>query len=98
VLRENVEPKAVINAGDVFARPLPDDIVSTPPLKAPRCKACCPSVWWTRAMPELANRLLEWQWPRGRWNCDPIPAAHAWSIFETAHPRAACNTTFLGKD
>ena len=35
---------------------------------------------------ELADRLAEWQWPDGGWNCDKSPAAHTSSFTESLFP------------
>jgi len=35
---------------------------------------------------ELADRLLEWQWPDGGWNCDRNPSAHTSSFTESLLP------------
>ena len=35
---------------------------------------------------ELADRLAEWQWPDGGWNCDKRSGAHASSFTETLLP------------
>jgi hypothetical protein len=37
----------------------------------------------------LAERLLEWQWPDGGWNCDRKPEAHNSSFMETLIPLRA---------
>lgn len=34
----------------------------------------------------LADRLLEWQWPDGGWNCDKSPGAHTSSFTESLLP------------
>src|SRR5207245_7747904 len=34
----------------------------------------------------LVERLLNWQWPDGGWNCDRDPAADTSSFFETLLP------------
>ncbi len=34
----------------------------------------------------LAERLVEWQWPDGGWNCDPRPVAHHSSFHESLAP------------
>ena len=34
----------------------------------------------------LADRLLEWQWPDGGWNCDTRPRAHTTSFTESLLP------------
>jgi hypothetical protein len=34
----------------------------------------------------LVERLLDWQWPDGGWNCDKRPEATMSSIFETVTP------------
>ena len=38
---------------------------------------------------ELVNRLLEWQWPDGGWNCDKRPEADTSSFMETLIPLRA---------
>src|SRR5215469_436888 len=35
---------------------------------------------------KLVERLLEWQWPDGGWNCDKKPQAHVSSFMETLIP------------
>jgi len=35
---------------------------------------------------KLVERLLEWQWPDGGWNCDKRPQAHISSFMETLIP------------
>ena len=35
---------------------------------------------------ELAERLVEWQWPDGGWNCDKRPGAHTSSFTESLLP------------
>jgi len=35
---------------------------------------------------ELADRLAEWQWPDGGWNCDKKPKAHTSSFTESLLP------------
>lgn len=35
---------------------------------------------------DLADRLLEWQWPDGGWNCDKLPHAHTSSFTESLLP------------
>jgi hypothetical protein len=32
---------------------------------------------------QIANSLVEWQWPDGGWNCDPNPSAHHSSFYES---------------
>ena len=38
---------------------------------------------------ELVNRLLQWQWPDGGWNCDKHPDADTSSFMETLIPLRA---------
>ena len=38
---------------------------------------------------ELVNRLLQWQWPDGGWNCDKHPEADTSSFMETLIPLRA---------
>lgn len=38
---------------------------------------------------QLVDRLLEWQWPDGGWNCDTRPEAHNSSFHETLIPLRA---------
>lgn len=38
---------------------------------------------------ELANRLVQWQWPDGGWNCDKRPEANTSSFHETWLPARA---------
>jgi hypothetical protein len=43
----------------------------------------------------LADRLVEWQWPDGGWNCDKKPRAHTSSFTESLLPLrglACCST------
>jgi hypothetical protein len=35
---------------------------------------------------ELADRLVQWQWPDGGWNCDKNPGAHHSSFMESLIP------------
>ena len=34
----------------------------------------------------LADRLVDWQWPDGGWNCDKSPSAHTSSFTESLLP------------
>jgi len=38
---------------------------------------------------QLVNRLLDWQWPDGGWNCDKRVEAHNSSFVETIIPLRA---------
>ena len=51
------------------------------------------AVWYLNALgiaddrtKELADRLVEWQWPDGGWNCDRSPDAHTSSFHESLLP------------
>jgi hypothetical protein len=45
----------------------------------------------------LADRLVEWQWPDGGWNCDKKPRAHTSSFTESLWPlRGLAHTTTKG--
>ena len=51
------------------------------------------AVWYLGALgladdrtKELADRLVEWQWPDGGWNCDRSPNAHTSSFHESLLP------------
>ncbi len=43
----------------------------------------------TDKAPELAGRLMDWQWPDGGWNCDKAPLADTSSFMETLIPLRA---------
>ena len=41
---------------------------------------------------ELVDRLLDWQWPDGGWNCDKAPSAHTSSFTESLLPLRGLST------
>jgi hypothetical protein len=47
---------------------------------------------------ELVERLLQWQWPDGGWNCDKLPKAHTSSFTESLLPLRglACHARLRG--
>jgi hypothetical protein len=49
---------------------------------------------------DLADRLAEWQWPDGGWNCDKKPRAHTSSFTESLLPLRglACHAAATGRN